>query len=813
MKYLTVNLFFLLLFTSVIQAQMSVADSLWNSKSYEKAFEIYKKESDLGNINATSILSFCYYKGLGTYIDIEKAFELAQKAQKGGSLFSNGILASIYENRNDTLEAEKYYQIVLDKKELFEKNDVGLVLLCWANSFKNNYAEVYKYAKISADKGFAPGQNILGGCYSNGTGVTEDKTESVKWYIKAAEQGYADAQTQLGYMYSNGIGVKKDDAEAVKWYIKAANQGHARGQNNLGVKYMKGLGVTKNESEALKWFRKSAEQGDEMGQRALGNMYFNGQALEKNEAEAFKWYKKAAEQDYADSQFELGSMFEDGVGVKKDLIEAIKWYKKAAEQGNSNALNNLGLIYQYESLNLGYYRSSNDMEEALKLYRESAEQGNAFGQYNLANMFSNGIGINENQTEAAKWYKKSAEQGYAEAQTKLGYMYESGIGLNKDLEEAKKWYKKAADQGNETAIENLKVLASMSFEEIQLKVQDLKSMLNNKEIPWVGEFEAYIPFENVGQLIKKEDLYQALSNSVNGINNLDLYSKEFIDSMGIEGFRSAVTKQLIENYNFIEDFYPKTFIQYLLIEARNNKNIAFKDSDLSRRVNKDELNEILTERDTTYTQDPETFEYVMQVYEQNFNIHDFKLCKIKFHLYFDSNKNNWNILPYSIAPVACKYDDNGGFIGISTTCWFPIQNIVDDFNINDANITSSRKTELRINFSKVKIIKGDKNYLAYNKTMLNDIQQNPQKHEVFNFSMNRINNDILKNYEVTDTIITNDPETSTEIIKTEKHKLDHFIPFNEIVFIQDWYWDNKEKKLKTKTEYRRPGNLMFYIKK
>ena len=53
------------------------------------------------------------------------------------------------------------------------------------------------------------------------------------------------------------------------------------------------------------------------------------------------------------------------------------------------------------------------------------------------------------------WYHKAAEQGYASAQTNLALMYEDGLGVQQDYVEAVKWFRKAARQGDASAMENL----------------------------------------------------------------------------------------------------------------------------------------------------------------------------------------------------------------------------------------------------------------------------------------------------------------------------------------------------------------------
>ena len=63
--------------------------------------------------------------------------------------------------------------------------------------------------------------------YYYGKGVTQDKTEAVKWYRKAAEQGYARAQERLGDLYKNGgEGVLQDRVAAHMWLNIAVANGN-----------------------------------------------------------------------------------------------------------------------------------------------------------------------------------------------------------------------------------------------------------------------------------------------------------------------------------------------------------------------------------------------------------------------------------------------------------------------------------------------------------------------------------------------------------------------------------------------------------
>lgn len=90
---------------------------------------------------------------------------------------------------------------------------------------------------------------------------------------------------------------------------------------------------------------------------------------------------------------------------------------------------------------------------------EAAEAGDAIAQYNLGQMYSEGIGVEADPAKAAEWHRKAAEQGQVDAQYNLARSYAHGTGLAQDYAEARKWYLAAARQGDASAQHNLGVMA------------------------------------------------------------------------------------------------------------------------------------------------------------------------------------------------------------------------------------------------------------------------------------------------------------------------------------------------------------------
>jgi len=85
----------------------------------------------------------------------------------------------------------------------------------------------------------------------------------------------------------------------------------------------------------------------------------------------------------------------------------------------------------------------------------AAERGDVYAQCNLAAMYYNGKGVEQDFAQAFAWLRKAADQGYTEAPFNLGAMYADGEGVVKDITQAVAWLRKAAEQGDADAQEAL----------------------------------------------------------------------------------------------------------------------------------------------------------------------------------------------------------------------------------------------------------------------------------------------------------------------------------------------------------------------
>ena len=124
---------------------------------------------------------------------------------------------------------------------------------------------------------------------------------------------------------------------------------------------------------------------------------------------------------------------------------AFKLLQPLAEAGDVEAQGNLAWLYKNGA------GVEQDSASAAEWYRKAAEQGNAYAQYNYGDMCQQGEGVAQSDEEAAKWYLKAAMQGQANAQFSLAEMYLDGAGVEENLVEAYAWIHVVVASGVEAA--------------------------------------------------------------------------------------------------------------------------------------------------------------------------------------------------------------------------------------------------------------------------------------------------------------------------------------------------------------------------
>lgn len=135
-----------------------------------------------------------------------------------------------------------------------------------------------------------------------------------------------------------------------------------------------------------------------------------------------------------------------------DYATAYKVWLRDASRGIASAQYNLANLYIQ---GLGVQK---DAGQALRWYHSAAGQGFALAQYGLGLMYSSGDGVEQDNVIAAEWYKLAAAGGVANAQNNLAVLYYDGKGVQQDFRQAAEWYRRAAEQGLSAAQYGLGVM-------------------------------------------------------------------------------------------------------------------------------------------------------------------------------------------------------------------------------------------------------------------------------------------------------------------------------------------------------------------
>lgn len=122
----------------------------------------------------------------------------------------------------------------------------------------------------------------------------------------------------------------------------------------------------------------------------------------------------------------------------------------SAEQGDSESQRQLG----------HRHAQARNFPEAVKWYRLAAKQGDMKAIMVLADMYSDGRGVQQDNAEAVIWYEMAANQGNLRAQYALGTMYVLGQGIPRDYTLAYKWLTLVfAAEGNSNAKEIINAIS------------------------------------------------------------------------------------------------------------------------------------------------------------------------------------------------------------------------------------------------------------------------------------------------------------------------------------------------------------------
>ena len=187
-------------------------------KSLARGLQMLQAAAAQGHAGAGYHLALCYSRGIGTEMDLARAFECFVQAA--------------------TKDPESMY----------------CVALCYAKGrgVDQDHTRATMWYEKAAKAGHIGGQYHYARRLEKGVGCLRDELQSLTWYLQSAQQGRCESQYTLGKCYAQGLlGVHKDLNEASKWFGEAADQGDPealKAKAMVDKKLVKKLGGVDEES-------------------------------------------------------------------------------------------------------------------------------------------------------------------------------------------------------------------------------------------------------------------------------------------------------------------------------------------------------------------------------------------------------------------------------------------------------------------------------------------------------------------------------------------------------------------------------------
>jgi TPR repeat protein len=233
------------------------AKALCAAGSYDRAFELFHRAADAGNLEAKGYEGIAHLIGRGTHQERKLGIGMLREAASSRDPRAMKALAIAYRTG---------YGAERNPREA--KN--------WLR-------------KAAVEKGDPEAMWMLGVIYRE-----EGGDSALFWIRRAANARFADALVDLGALYDHGDQVPRNASLAVSYYVWAEKAGSARAAFALGKLYELGEGVRVNHVQAHLWYRRSACRGSTDALNALGNQYLNGHGVPVDSAEATRLFRVAA---------------------------------------------------------------------------------------------------------------------------------------------------------------------------------------------------------------------------------------------------------------------------------------------------------------------------------------------------------------------------------------------------------------------------------------------------------------------------------------------------------------------------------------
>ena len=438
-------------------------------KDLTKAFPLFKRAADKGNVQACRIYATMYLIGQKKYREALPYLKKAAEAKESHAMYAIGWM---YENglidgRKNLPQAEFWYRKSIEDCEgkpfpmalvqygyKLKEKEPDKARLYWQMAEQQHYAAgamllgyAYQFAQVNLNKDYkkalefhnkifdskyastsspvinAKSLSMMIEIYrSGGFGVEHscsNALEAAKRLLsqkKAPKNEIANAWYTIGNIFSSGClqcNYTKNYKQAFEAYENAAKNGSARALIDLGIMYANGEYVKKNISKALEYYQAGINQGCTYGYRYMANIYLsavgaNNNGMQRDEAKAEEYLLKGVQAKDVYAMLELAVLY----SRQGKVSQAEKYFAAAAKYQGCRHLSLYRDIAAAELKKNGANIPKEAFADTEKTLREAIKNGDEEAMYHLAQYLDSGLLGYIDEKESQKLYSAAAAKGH-----------------------------------------------------------------------------------------------------------------------------------------------------------------------------------------------------------------------------------------------------------------------------------------------------------------------------------------------------------------------------------------------------------------
>ena len=287
--------------------------------------------------------------------------------------------------------------------------------------------------------------------------------EAVAWYQKAARRSYPVAMFNLGLIYDQGEAIGRDHAKANAWYRKAAGRGQGSAMWNLAINLDEGKGGGHDGTGAATYLLKALKAGHKKAQGTFKAGLRGWKNTTRTEVQRLLqqagYYKGTIDGRFDGATLAAATAYIRGnrrltpqqtAAATQNAPAGRKTPVHDCDRLAASAIDDerVGSAVPYDTL-------KKQASQAISACREATTKFPGISRFE----FQLGMALHaaDQAGRAAAWFKKAAKNDHTAAMYNLALLYDDGKGLEQDQGLANFWYRKAADKNQVSAMWNLAI--------------------------------------------------------------------------------------------------------------------------------------------------------------------------------------------------------------------------------------------------------------------------------------------------------------------------------------------------------------------